>query len=168
MLSLTIKNKWSMGWMRSWFYCRVPCHCSFEGGKSVHILHSRMSALDCMVDSKVKCSDDDPNDAAFIRVTTTIEDRDTVEEFMACKVFPLASGFGFKDVPVGMTLVSKARTSLPLFTIESVSTEDASRVLVEVETEAERFLGNFRPREYDEVMATKLPNGAILIMFLSK
>jgi hypothetical protein len=40
--------------------------------------------------------------------------------------------------------------------------------LVEVETEAERFLGNFRPREYDKVMATKLPNGAILIMFLSK
>jgi hypothetical protein len=34
-LSLAIKNKWSAGWMRYWFYCRKPCLCSSEGGKSV-------------------------------------------------------------------------------------------------------------------------------------
>jgi hypothetical protein len=39
-LSLAIKNKWSMGWMKSWFYCHVPCLCSSEGGKSVYALHS--------------------------------------------------------------------------------------------------------------------------------
>jgi hypothetical protein len=35
-----------------------PCLRSFEGGKSVYALHSRMSVLDC--------PDDDINDVAFI------------------------------------------------------------------------------------------------------
>jgi hypothetical protein len=33
-LRITIKNKWSAGWMKAWFYCRVPCRRSFEGGLS--------------------------------------------------------------------------------------------------------------------------------------
>jgi hypothetical protein len=37
--------------------------------------------------------------------------------------------------------------------------EAVSRILAEVETEAERFFGSFIPREYDVVMAMKLPNG---------
>jgi hypothetical protein len=40
--------------------------------------------------------------------------------------------------------------------------EDVSLVLVEVETEVKRFLGSFEPREYDAVMAAKLPNGGCL------
>jgi hypothetical protein len=36
-LSLAIKNKWSAGWMRYWFYCCKPCLGSSEGGKSVHV-----------------------------------------------------------------------------------------------------------------------------------
>jgi hypothetical protein len=86
-LSLAIKNKWSAGWTRSWFYCLVPCLCSSEGGKSVHILHLQMSVLDYTVESEVECKDDDPSDAAFIRVTTTIRGQDAVEEFVACKMF---------------------------------------------------------------------------------
>jgi hypothetical protein len=57
-LSLAIKNKWSLGWMKSWFYCHIPCLHSSEGGKSVYALHSRMSVLDC--------PDDDMNNVAFI------------------------------------------------------------------------------------------------------
>jgi hypothetical protein len=41
MLSLAIKNKCPVGWMKSWFYCRVPCRRSSEGGKSVFAIHSR-------------------------------------------------------------------------------------------------------------------------------
>jgi hypothetical protein len=37
-----------------------------------------------------------------------------------------------------------------------------SHIFLEVETEAERFLGSFILREYDEVMAVKLPNGSRL------
>jgi hypothetical protein len=52
-LSLAIKNKWSVGWTRSWFYCHVPCLRSFDGEKSMHILHSRMSTLHYMVEAEV-------------------------------------------------------------------------------------------------------------------
>jgi hypothetical protein len=81
----------------------------------VHILHSWMSALDYTAEPEVECLDDDPNDAAFIRATTTIEGRDAVEEFMAWKMFPLAFGFGFKDMPVGTTPISKVRNLLHYF-----------------------------------------------------
>jgi hypothetical protein len=37
--SLTIKNKWSAGWTKSWFYCRVPCRQCSEGGKSMYALY---------------------------------------------------------------------------------------------------------------------------------
>jgi hypothetical protein len=114
-LSLAIKNKWLVGWMRSWFYCHIPCLRISEGGKSVHVLHSRMSALDYTVEPEVECSDDDTNDAAFVQATTIIGSQDTIEEFLACKMFALASGFGFKYVPVSTTPMSKIRTSLPLF-----------------------------------------------------
>jgi hypothetical protein len=39
-LSLTIKNKWFMGWTKSWFYYRVMFLHNSEGGKSVYALHS--------------------------------------------------------------------------------------------------------------------------------
>jgi hypothetical protein len=39
-LSLTIKNKWSLGWTKSWFYCRIPCLHNSEDSKSVYALHS--------------------------------------------------------------------------------------------------------------------------------
>jgi hypothetical protein len=94
-LSLTIKNKWSVGWTKSWFYCRVPHVRNSKGGKSVYVLHSQMSALDYTVEPEVECPNDDPNDAAFIQSTTTIGGRDAVEEFVAYKMFPLASGFSF-------------------------------------------------------------------------
>jgi hypothetical protein len=106
-LSLAIKNKWSLGWTKSWFYCRVSCLRSSEGGKSVYDLHSRMSALDYVVELDVECPDDDPNDVAFIRTTTTIGGRDAVQEFMACKMYHLVSRFGFKDMTVGTTPVLK-------------------------------------------------------------
>jgi hypothetical protein len=64
--SLAIKNKWSLGSTKAWFYCRVPCLRSSEGGRSVYALHSRMSALDYVVEPEVDCPDDDLNNAAFV------------------------------------------------------------------------------------------------------
>jgi hypothetical protein len=73
----------------------------------VYDLHSRMSALDYVVELDVECPDDDPNDVAFIRTTTTIGSQDAVQEFMACKMYHLVSRFGFKDMTVGTTPVLK-------------------------------------------------------------
>jgi hypothetical protein len=46
--------------------------------------------------------------------------------------------------------------------VEAVSTEGASHILVEVETEAERILGSFRLKHYDTLSMVKLPNGGRL------
>jgi hypothetical protein len=66
----------------------------------VYTLHSRISALDYMVDLEVECSDKDVNDVTFVRATVTIGGCDTVKEFIACGMFPLASSFGFRDVTI--------------------------------------------------------------------
>jgi hypothetical protein len=145
-LSLAVKNKWSARWTKSWFYYCVLCVRSFGGGKSIYLLHSHMSALDYTFELEVECPDDDPNDVAFIRATTTIKGRDAVEEFVACKMFPLAFSFCFRDVAIGTTPVSNVRTPLSLFLMEPVSAWDAAQVLAEVEMVVEQYLGSFRPR----------------------
>jgi hypothetical protein len=94
-LSLAIKNKWLMGWMKSWFYCPVLCRRSSEGGKSVYPLHSRMSELDYAIEPEVECLDNVPNDVAFVQVIATIGGHDAVEEYVACKMYLLVAGFNF-------------------------------------------------------------------------
>jgi hypothetical protein len=162
MFSPAIKNKWSLEWTKSWFYCRVPCLRSSEGGKSVYAPHSRMGALDYVVEPDLECPDDDPNDVAFIHATTTIGGRDAVEEFVTCKMYPLTFSFSFRGVTIGTTPMSKVQTPLLVFPVEVVSIEGASRVLAEVEIEAKRIHRSFRPKEYDALSTTKLPNGGRL------
>jgi hypothetical protein len=89
-LSLTIQNKWSVGWTKVWFYCRVPIHRSPEGGKSIYALHSHMSALDYLVETLVNCLDTDSNDVTFVRAMTMIGGHDTIKEFLACELYPLS------------------------------------------------------------------------------
>jgi hypothetical protein len=57
----------------------------------MYTLYSRMSELDYAVEPKVECPDNDPNDASFVRATATIGGRDAVEEYVACKMYPLAT-----------------------------------------------------------------------------
>jgi hypothetical protein len=128
----------------------------------VHALHSQMSALDYTVEPEVECPNDNASDATFIRVTVTIGGWDTVEEFVACKMYSLASSFGFSGVTIGTTPMLKVQMPFPLFPIEMVSTEDGSRVLAEVEMEAEIILGSFRSNEHDALKMEKLPNGGRL------
>jgi hypothetical protein len=103
--------------------------------------------------------DDDPNNAAFVWATPTIGGRDAVEEYVACKMYPLAVGFGLKSMPVGMTLVSKVETCLPLFVVGTFVVEHADHFLEEVEMDADRVLGSFGPREYDALAVANIPNG---------
>jgi hypothetical protein len=145
-LSLAIKNKWATERMKSWFYCRVPYRRSFKGEKSVHALHSRMSELDYSVEPVVKCSNNDPQDDAFIRVTSTIRGHDAVEEYVACKMYPLATSFGFENMALNTMPVSKVETPLPLFAVENIAREYIDHVLAKIETEAKRVLVCFGPK----------------------
>jgi hypothetical protein len=125
------------------------CWQSSEGGKSVYALHSRMSELDYAIEPEVECLDDDPNDVAFVRATTTIGGHDAVEEYIVCKMYPLVAGFGFESMPLGMTPMLKVETPLPLLVVGNVAVEHADRLLADIEMEAEKVLGSFGPKEYD-------------------
>jgi hypothetical protein len=121
-----------------------------------------MSALDYVVEPEVDCPDDDSNNVTFVRTTSTIGGRDAIEEFMACRMYPLASSFGFEAVTLGMTHVSKFRTLLPVFLVETVSAVNAHHILVKVETKAAKIHGSFGPKEYDALTTAKLLNGGHL------
>jgi hypothetical protein len=61
-------------------------------------------------------------------------------------------------MPLGITPVSKVETPLPLFAVGTVAVEHVDRVLAEIETEAKRVLGSFRPREYDALRMVNILN----------
>jgi hypothetical protein len=128
----------------------------------VYTLYSWMSELDYAVEPKVECPDNDPNDASFVRATATIGGRDAVEEYVACKMYPLATGFGFESVPLGMTPMSKVESPLLLFAMGAIAARLADQVLAEIEMEVERVVGSFGPREYDTLkMAIILNTGRL-------
>jgi hypothetical protein len=87
----------------------------------VYALYSWMSELDYVVEPKVGCPDNDPNDAAFIRATATFEGHDAIKEYVPCKMYPLAACFGFESMPLGTTSVSKVETTLPLFAVGTIA-----------------------------------------------
>jgi hypothetical protein len=118
-----------------------------------------MGELDYAIEPEVECSDNDPNDAAFIRATVTIGGCDAVEEYTTCKIFPLAASFGFESVPLGTTPVSRVETPFPLFVVGTIAAEYTDHFLAEVETETEKVLGSFRPREYDALRLANIPIG---------
>jgi hypothetical protein len=65
-------------------------------GKGVYFLCPEMSALDYMMEEAHSCTADDANAMAFKEVAKIIEDRDAVEEFLACGVLPLSNGWDFE------------------------------------------------------------------------
>jgi hypothetical protein len=70
----------------------------------------------------------------------------------------LAAGSSFKNVPVETTLVSKVEICLPLFAVGTIAAEHIDRFLVKVETDDEKVLGSFGPREYDALAVANIPN----------
>jgi hypothetical protein len=128
----------------------------------VHALQMQMSKLDYAIEPEVECFNNDPNDVAFVRATASIGGHDAVEEYVVCKMYQLAVGFGFESVPLGMTPVLKVETPLPLFAVGNVVVEYAAHVLAEVETEAENVLGSFGPKEYDTLCMVNIPNAGRL------
>jgi hypothetical protein len=65
-LAPATKNKWSVRWTKTWFYCRVPLHpCPLEG-KTVHALRSHISALNFRTKISVPDFTQYLNDDAFI------------------------------------------------------------------------------------------------------
>jgi hypothetical protein len=161
-LFLAVKNKWSVGWTKAWFYCRVPVHQISKGGKNIHALYSCMSVLNYQVEPLMNCPDTESNDAALVKATTMIGGRDAVEEFLACGLYHLSIGFGFGDVFDGETAVSKVMEPLPKFPVAQIEGENSYQFLVKADQDAERTAGSYSPKEHEACASAKLPNGGRL------
>jgi hypothetical protein len=74
------------------------------------------------------------------------------------KMYSLATCFDFESIPLGMTLVSKVETPLSLFVVGNVVAEHVDRVLAEIETEAEKVLGSFGPKEHVALRMMNITN----------
>jgi hypothetical protein len=114
-LTLAIKNKWSTGWTKAWFYCKVSLHVCSQGGNSVHALRSHISSLRFCMEPPFICPDDDLSDAALVWASKFTGGQDAVEEFVPCGVYPLATDVSFDQVSIAMTPVSKMKIPLPKF-----------------------------------------------------
>jgi hypothetical protein len=58
-----------------------------------------MAPLDFLTDSSFECVDVDSKDHTFLHALSLIGDRDTVEEYLACEMFPLSASFGGNSAP---------------------------------------------------------------------
>jgi hypothetical protein len=74
-----------------------------------------MSALDFAMEPSFECANDNAGDVAFVNTTCSIGSRDAVEEYLACRLFPLSAGFGFREMEDEETPVSKI--TLPLLVV---------------------------------------------------
>jgi hypothetical protein len=77
-------------------------------------------------------------------------------------MYPLSPSFDFKNVTTDTTIVSKVKVPLPIFPIKMISADSVDRFLVKVETDVERILGSYGPKERDACMTVKLSNGGCL------
>jgi hypothetical protein len=153
-LTPVVKNKWSTGWTKAWFYCKVPRHLYEQGGKFMYILRSYMCGLDFRMEPPFDCADDDLGDVAFVQATKFIRGRDAMEEFLACGVYPLATSAEFNRVATHTTPISKLKVPLSKFVaFRKDDDEDDVQFLVRVELEAEGIVGNYTKLEHDAFLA---------------
>jgi hypothetical protein len=74
-------------------------------------------------------------------------------------MYPLVASFVFENVALGMMPMLKVETPLPMFAMENVARE---HTFAEIEMEAKRVLGSFRPRENDALKVENILNGGRL------
>jgi hypothetical protein len=83
-LTPAVKNKWTSGWARNWFYNKVPSKYKADvHGKGTYPLRSEMTPLQYLTDAPYKCGVDNASVLAFPKVAAIIGGRDTVEQFLA-------------------------------------------------------------------------------------
>jgi hypothetical protein len=77
-----------------------------------------------------------------------------MEEFIACGMYPLATGAGFDRVATCMTPVAKLKVPLPKFAaVRKDDNEDDVQFLVRVELEAEGIIGRYTKAKHDACLA---------------
>jgi hypothetical protein len=159
------KNKWSTGWRKAWFYCKVPLHPYPHSEKAVHALRSHMRALNFCTKPITSDTAQDLNDDAFVWASQNIEGRDDVEQFLSCEVWPLSAGVNFDHVKVHFTLVSRLKIPLPNFPLCCQGEEDDVWFLAKVEQEDRNIVGGYTCVKHNAYLAS-IPNNGHLYRVL--
>jgi hypothetical protein len=120
---------------------------------------------DFSTDPPFDCADDDSSDAAFVRATSLIDGRGTVEQYLACRMFPLLASFGFGEIVEGETSVSKITLPLPEFPLTKVEGECDAHFLARVELSAENVVGSYGRTEHDACVLALLNGGRLNWVF---
>jgi hypothetical protein len=161
-LTVAVKNKWAIGWIRAWFYCKVPLLRSPRPvrDKGIYALHSNLCVLHFSMDPLFECVDNDAGDVAFVRATSSIGGWDIVDKYLACGLFPLSAGFGFGEITDSETTVSKVTLSLPEFPLAKLQGESNDHFLVRVELGIENVIGSYICTDHNACKL--LSNGGLL------
>jgi hypothetical protein len=88
-----------------------------------------MSSLNICMKPSIEYSGQDLSDDDFVWASRNIRGRDTVEEFVPCGVWSLASNVSFEHVKVDVTPVSKLKVPLCKFPLSRKDEEDDHRFL---------------------------------------
>jgi hypothetical protein len=84
-------------------------------GKGNYLLSLAMTQLNYLMEAPSDCNLEDANFAAFVEATSIIKGRNTVEEFLACGLWPLSEKFGFeveaKESPLSKVVVPMSQVT---------------------------------------------------------
>jgi hypothetical protein len=142
-LTPAMRNKWMSSWDGNWFYCRVPAEQTTDvQGKGNYPLSSMMTRLNYLMEAPFDCGLEDANFAAFVEATSIIGGHDTVEEFLACGLWPLSEKFGFK-VETKESPLSKVVVPMPQVTPIIRAQEPGAAFEAWIANAANLLVGNY-------------------------
>jgi hypothetical protein len=165
--TVAVMNKWSKAWMQAWFYLKVPLlwSPSLGQGNGIYPLCSYMTGLHFATKPPFECPKGDAGDVDFIKATRSIGSSDAIEEYMACKLFPLLASFGLGEIADGEMPMSKLSLPLLEFPAARLPSEMNDIFWVRVEQAAVNVVGRYARGEHDACIAVVLNNGWVNRVF---
>jgi hypothetical protein len=145
--------------MQALFYRKVPLLQvpSPRLGKGIYALYSYMTRLDFVTEPSFMCPNDEASDMAINKATHTIGGQDVVEEYMACGLFPLSTGFNLGEIADGKTPLSKLVIPLPEFPIARHQEEMNDGLRAMVELAVTNIIDRYARKEH-KLCAKMVPN----------
>jgi hypothetical protein len=118
---------------------------------------SYMKGLDFVMELPFELPDEDAGDMAFVKAARTIGDPDSLEQYMACGLFPLSASFSIGKIADSETPMSKLAMPMPEFPIVRLPEETNDGFRGRVELDVVNIIGRYAHGEHD-VCVVALPN----------
>jgi hypothetical protein len=95
------------------------------------------------------CPEDNSNDNAFVSLTTMIGGHHTVEEFMACEIWPLGACLGFVEVVEAGAPASKVLVRLQKFDVTKPDDESDETFVGKIAAHVDKLVGRYGWKEHE-------------------